>query len=139
MTAGEHQAETVVFHFAIKPWQIGVARIGGPLNRRDNFRLLIAESLFSPNQVQGQILRRLRQPRRWVFGDSIVRPGLQGPDQRLLDHILGQLQTIYPKNTCQYRNQLAGFMTEEMFRQSGNLPWGYGWLFSSFGLFHLTI
>jgi hypothetical protein len=49
---------------------------------------------------------------------------LECADERLLNHIFRHLQTLDSKDAGEHRDQFAGFVAEEMFRQPVDLA---GW------------
>ena len=87
-------------------------------------RLLFAETFFPAKQIVRKILRRLRDPSSRIIGYPVIGPGPKRPNQRFLDHILGQLQMVNSKDARQDRNQLSGLNPEKMLGQPGNFP---GW------------
>ena len=74
---------------------------------RDDRGLFFVEILFAPQQIQGEVFGSLCQPGSGVFGNAVVRPGLQGANQRFLDDVFGHLQAFNAKEAGQHRDKLA--------------------------------
>src|SRR6266851_2660607 len=93
------------------------------VEKRDDFRLLFAKQLFTPNKIQREVLCRLRQPGGRVLWNARVRPSPQCPDQGFLDDVLRKLQSVDPKDSGQNRNELCRLVPKKMIRQARNLAW----------------
>jgi hypothetical protein len=97
--------------------------VRGPLlDERDNLRLFLVKKLFTADQIQSAILRGLGDPGGGIFWHAIIGPHLQGSEQRFLDHVLSQLESVNAENARQDGNQLPGLVAKKVFRQAGNFP-----------------
>jgi hypothetical protein len=116
MAARKHQPQSIVGKLGVIQFR-GLRLIAPAFDKRDHLRLLLMERLLPTDDIQSQVFRGLRQPRRGIFRHSIVRPGFQGSDERFLHHVLRELQPLHPENRRQNRDHLARFVPEEMVRQ----------------------
>src|SRR6516225_10236994 len=86
-----------------------------------NLGFLVAKELLPAKHVDRNVLGRLGEPGGRILWNPIVGPGLHRTCEGFLDHVLRQLQAVDAKNSGQNRDKLAGFMTEEVLRQPGNV------------------
>ena len=81
MAAGEHQSETVVSDFGFERWRFAQRGFGRPLfHECDDLWLFVMEKLFAPDNIKREILGCLREPGRWILGNSRVGPCPECPD-----------------------------------------------------------
>ena len=76
------------------------------------------ESLTPPYGVEGSVVRDTIQPAGGVPGNAIGGPGLQRPEKRLLDSLLGEIEVGRTEHTGEVRNDPAGLMPEQVFEQA---------------------
>ena len=136
MAAREHQPQPAVSDFAFKNGRFARHGIGRPLlHERDDLRFLVVKKFFAPDQIEREVLCRLRKPRGRIFWNPGVGPRPQRPDERFLDDIFSQLQSIDPKNPSENRDQLSRLVTKQVVGQARNLVccWG-SILFRAIGL-----
>ena len=118
VTACENQPQPIVLEFGFELSGIVSAGFGRPLlERRDDRRLFIVEELFAPDQIQREVLRGLREPRRGIFRNAVIRPRLERPDERFLHDVFRQLQALDAEDARQHRHEFARFGAEEVVRQ----------------------
>src|SRR6185436_16626528 len=78
MTAGEHEAQAVIFDFALhQRGGIGVGIVGPLLDERDDLRLLFVKKLFAANEVEREVLGGLSEPGGGIFWNAVIGPGFQ--------------------------------------------------------------
>src|SRR5688572_4633480 len=92
---------------------------------------LVAEDFFAPDEIEGEIFRHLCDPRRRISRDAVVRPGLQRPGQRFLNHVFGTVQVFDAEDPGQRRDYLSRLMTEKMLHHLSDFP---GWWYSGINL-----
>ena len=84
----------------------------------------VAKDFFTPDQIQRQIFRHLRDPRRRISRDAIIGPGLRRPGQRFLNHVFGEVEVLDAEDPGERRDHLSRLVTEKMLHHRSNLP---GW------------
>ena len=107
MTTGKHQSQPVILDFTFEQRRVVLPTRRALLDKRDDRGLLCVENLFAPEQIEREIFCGLGEPCRWIFWNTVVRPGLECAHQRFLNDIFGHLQPLNPKQACQDRDELA--------------------------------
>ena len=94
-----------------------------------------AKDFVAPDQIEGEIFRHLRDPRRRIFRDSVIGPDLQRPRQRFLHHVFGPIQVFEAENPRQRRDHLSRLVTKKMLHHLSNFP-GWWSCAGNFGMRH---
>ena len=120
MAAHENHPELVV------PKLLADAGIVRGVSRRacqlaDNGLRLVAEDLVAPQGVNGHVVRDAKQPAGGVVRDSLVRPGLQRTEHRVLDGFLGERNVFGTEETRQAGHHAARLMPEQVLQQHASL------------------
>ena len=122
MEADEHHAQRVVGECSVVLLD-GNRRSEPAFVRLSDAVFLFLPALLATHRVERQVLRRLHQPGGGVLRHPAIRPRLQRAHQRLLHHILGQLQPMNPEMVREHPHDARAFVTEQILRDARGLVW----------------
>ena len=75
---------------------------------------------FASKHIEGSMLRNLHQPGGWIPRNPVVRPASERREQRLLHHILDEIDTRRAQDAREGRCHPSGFMPKEVVDEGGN-------------------
>jgi hypothetical protein len=90
----------------------------------DDLRLLVVENFFAADQIEREILGGLREPGGGILRDAVIGPGLKGADERFLDYVFSELQTLDAEDAREDGNELRRLVTEEVIGELGDCARG---------------
>ena len=76
--------------------------------------LFFVPALLALQGIEREIFCHLRQPRGGIVRHAAIRPRLQRAQQRLLHHVLGQLQPVRAEMRGERGDHFRAFMTKKM-------------------------
>jgi hypothetical protein len=79
-----------------------------------SFSLIIKACVESVEKSRRMIFGDRRDPPSGIFGNAFVRLGFASFQQGLLHHRFRKIDVSRPKDACQRRHELSGFMPEKM-------------------------
>ena len=72
----------------------------------------LAPVLLAAQMVEREIARGLREPRGGIVRHATIRPRLQRPHERLLHHVLGELQPVRAELPGKHRHEPRALAAE---------------------------
>src|SRR6267143_1570322 len=117
MTAGKHHAQLVVLDLLLEGRRFPGTILPEP-QTVDELRAEVAELIVPPQKIDGPVAGHPHEPGGGIVGKAVNRPRLQGPAQRVLDHVLGQVEPSQPDHPGQIGDHLPRLAAEKMVDQS---------------------
>ncbi len=78
-------------------------------------------ALLASQLIEGEVLGRSREPGGGVVRHAAIGPGLQGADERFLDHIFGELQLMRAEVRGERGNEAGALLAKEMLGDLGGV------------------